>query len=103
MLDLFKKTMFTGLGLALLTKEKMDELVNEVVAKGDLSEKEGKEFFAELSQKSKEAKLKLEEQIRNVVRDSLEKMDLATKDDLKVLEGRISELAAAIKDRQAGE
>ncbi|MCD6415353.1 MAG: hypothetical protein J7M08_01480 [Planctomycetes bacterium] len=36
MLDLIKKTLLTGAGLAVMTKEKIQELVGELVKKGPL-------------------------------------------------------------------
>ncbi len=100
MLDIIKKTMFTGLGLAYLTKEKIEELSKELIAKGDLTEQEGKEIFSDLSKKSKEAKEKLEEQIKSVVHDSLDKMNLASREDVQALENKVNELADIIKDQQ---
>ena len=100
MLDIIKKSLFTGLGLAYLTKEKIEELSKEIIAKGNLSEQEGKDFYNDLSLKSKEAKEKLEAQIKNVVHDSLEKMNLASRDDVQALEEKVKELADIIMKQQ---
>ena len=44
MFDLIKKTMLTGVGLAAMTKDKVEELAKELSKKGKLSEKEGKDL-----------------------------------------------------------
>jgi len=44
MFDLIKKTMLTGVGLAGLTKDKIEKLAKELAKKGKLSEKEGKKL-----------------------------------------------------------
>ncbi|MBW2035295.1 MAG: hypothetical protein JRI94_17255 [Deltaproteobacteria bacterium] len=51
--DLIRKVVLTGIGLAALTKEKIEEVVKEVVEKGKLSEKEGKEFIDSLKRREK--------------------------------------------------
>jgi polyhydroxyalkanoate synthesis regulator phasin len=60
MLESIKKGFYTGLGLALITKEKAEELAKELVKKGELSEKEGKGFVEEILKKSKEAEQEFE-------------------------------------------
>lgn len=99
MLDIIKKSLFTGLGLACLTKEKLEELSAEIIDRGNLSEREGKEFVAELSKRSIDAKERLELQVKTVVRDSLAKMDLATKEDIDLLEKKITQLTSLLQDK----
>ena len=89
MFDLIKKAMFTGLGVAYMTKEKIEELARDLTEKGKLSEKEGKEFVEELKKKSEEARKGAQEQIEKVVNTTLKKMNVATQDDLQNLEKKI--------------
>jgi len=96
MLEIIKKTLFTGLGVAYLTKEKLEELTKEIAAKGNLSEKEGRELADELLSKSQEARDRLESQIGEMVQTNLRKLDLATKDDVARLEEQIASLRAKI-------
>ena len=44
MFDLIKKTLLTGVGLAVMTKDKVEELGKEFASQAKLSELEGKEF-----------------------------------------------------------
>ena len=89
MFELIKKAMFTGLGVAYMTKEKIEELSKDLIEKGKLSEKEGKEFVEELKKKSEEAKKGAQEQIENVVNTTFKKMNVATQKDLDNLEERL--------------
>ena len=89
MFDLIKKAMFTGLGIAYMTKEKIEDLSKDLIEKGKLSEKEGKEFVEELKKKSEEAKKGAQEQIENVVNTTFKKMKVATQNDLDNLEERL--------------
>ncbi len=90
MIDLIKKTMYMGLGLASLTKEKMEEVSRELVKKGELSEKEGKDLVDDLAKKSEEAKKALDKRIDQIIKDTLARLNVATKDDLKALEKKLS-------------
>lgn len=97
MFDLMKKTMLTGLGLAFLTKDKIEELSKEFIEKGKLSEKEGRQFIDELSKKSEEARKKVEGQIEKVVKETVKKMNLATRDDVLNVEKQVKKLVKAIE------
>jgi len=89
MLDMIKKTMLASVGLTLMTKEKIETIASELIKKGQMSEKEGSEFVDELIKKSEQAKEALETNIENIVKKLLDKMNLATKDDINKLEKKI--------------
>jgi polyhydroxyalkanoate synthesis regulator phasin len=82
----------TGLGLAVLTKEKVEELAHELAEKGKLTEKEGKELVDSLRTRSEEARKELEAKIRGTVEEAIKKLNLATKRDIEDLAARIEEL-----------
>lgn len=92
MFELIKKIMLTGVGLAAVTKDKVEELGRELIEKSEMSEKEGKELIDELLKKSEQAREDLETSIEDVVRKVLGKMDLATRGDIDVLAERIKSL-----------
>ena len=99
--ELIRKTVLTGIGLATLTKEMIEGVVKEVVEKGKLSEKEGKEFIDELLKKAEDAREKVEGQIEKAVQATLKKMNLVTRDDLSKLEKQIKQLKKSIKEDKA--
>ena len=92
MFDLIKKTMLTGVGLAAVTKEKVEELAKDLTEKGELSEREGKKLLDDLLKRSKQAKEDLDEKIENVVMKVLKKMDVATKNDIARLDKKIKNI-----------
>jgi len=96
MLDLIKKTMLTGIGIAMKTKDELEELVKEIVNKGELSENEGKSFLDDLKNKSEEAQKDFEEKIESKFKDLLKKADIATRDDVNNLKNEIEELKKTI-------
>jgi polyhydroxyalkanoate synthesis regulator phasin len=92
MFDLMKKAMLAGVGLAAMTRDKVEEVVQELTEKGEMTEKEGKELVDELVKKSEKAKKDLEEKIEGMVEKVLGKMNLATKDDIEKIEKRLKHL-----------
>lgn len=97
MIDLLKKIMFTGVGMASMTKDKISDLAQEVIKKGKLSEKEGKELLDELMKKSEGAQKELETRTEKLVKESLKKMNLASRDDLLKLENKLKKLTKSVK------
>ena len=89
MFDLIKKTMLTGVGLAIMTKDKIEDLAMEIAEKGKMSEKEGKKLIDELLKKSEQAKKDLDKKIEDAVQKTLKKMDIVTGKDIIELEEKI--------------
>ena len=92
MLELVKKTMLTGIGLALLAKDEVEDLAKELVDKGKMTEKDGKKFLEDLQKRYEEVQSKLEDRVEKTVRDFLKKADVVTADDLKAIKKEIREL-----------
>ena len=97
MFDLIKKTMLTGVGLASMTKDRIEELVEELTKKGELTVKEGKELLDDLLKKSEKAKKDLEIQIEKTVKDTMKRMNLADAEELSKVMKRVKKLEKALK------
>ncbi|MBN1276002.1 MAG: phasin family protein [Deltaproteobacteria bacterium] len=92
MIDFIKKGLMTGVGLAVMTKDKIEELVKEIIEKGEISEQEGKELIDKLQRKAEQARRDLEQKIEGIVEKTLEKMNVPTRKDITEMEERIKEL-----------
>lgn len=99
MIELLRKSMLTGLGLAVLTKDKIEELGREMIKQGEVSEKEGKEFLDELMNKSEQARGDFQKQVDQFVKDAVAKLHLASREDVAELKQRIERLEEALKVR----
>jgi len=95
MLDAIHKMFLAGVGLAAMTKDKIDEHIKELVEKGKLTEKEGREIADEMLKKSKQAKEDLEKQVEKLVQQTLQTLQIASKEDIEKLSARIEKLEAA--------
>ena len=96
MLDLMKKGMLAGIGLALKTWDEVEKMVQDVQEKGEMSETEGRKFLDEVQKKYEEAQAKLEKRVEQTVKEFLKKTQIVTSDELKELKKEIRELKSII-------
>ena len=96
MKEMLKNVLYTGLGAAFLTKEKIEELRKDLIEKGKMSQDEGKQFVDDLIRKSEKAKGQLDLWINKRVEDRINQLNLATKDEIAELRRKIEELQVAI-------
>ncbi|MDP2645334.1 MAG: hypothetical protein Q8P24_10370 [Desulfobacterales bacterium] len=96
MIDLIKKTMLIGVGLALRTKDEAEKLAQDLINQGGLTEKEGQIFMSDLLKKYEETSAGLESRVNQSIREYMKKMDLVTGADLKEIKKEIRELKKAI-------
>lgn len=96
MKEMLKNVLYTGLGAAFLTKEKIEELRKDLIEKGKMSQDEGKQFVDDLIRKSEKAKDQLNLWINKRVEERIDQLNLATKDEIAELRRKIEELQVAI-------
>ena len=102
MLDIVRKTMLTGIGLALKTWDEVEDIVNELQKKGKMTETEGKKFLEELQEKYQEVQQDLEDRVDQSLKNLLKKADIVTEEDLKPLKKEIRELKKAVSETAGG-
>jgi polyhydroxyalkanoate synthesis regulator phasin len=102
MVDLIKKALYTGVGLAVLTKEKAEELVKDLTQQAKLSEQEGKELFEGLLKQSEQARNDFQAKIDEAVLTVVKRLNLVTKDEVASLKAKVEELASKIGQQPGG-
>ncbi|HSL40054.1 MAG TPA: hypothetical protein VK857_06760 [Desulforhopalus sp.] len=100
MIDLLKKTILTGLGVASLTRDKIEQLGRELSDKGKMTEQEGEKFVEEMLKLAEESRASLQKQTEKVVESALAKMHLARAADMDELKQEIAALRAEIEAMQ---
>jgi polyhydroxyalkanoate synthesis regulator phasin len=100
MLDFIKKTIFVGAGLASMTAEKIEETVGEIVKKGELTEKQGRELVHDLLERSTRARKELTERVEKMIQDTLQKLNIPTRKEMDELKRKVEQLE---KDREKKE
>jgi len=97
--DLLKKSLALGLGFAVVSKEQISKVIDELVDKGELSANESKEFMNELVQKGEEQQSEINAKLKAQVQRILKELDLPTKEDLERLENRIAQLESHLAEK----
>jgi poly(hydroxyalkanoate) granule-associated protein len=92
MLDFIRKMTLAGAGLAIVTTEKIQELADELVKKGEMTEKEAREAVNEYVEKSKQAKKDLEGKMEQWVAGFLNRMNIPTRKELDEIKERLARL-----------
>ncbi|MDB5050739.1 MAG: hypothetical protein JWO30_3810 [Fibrobacteres bacterium] len=95
--ETLKKTLYAGVGLAFLTRDKIEELGKRVADETRLSEADGKKFIDEILKKSEDAKNAFEKAVNAGVTAAMEKLDLPRRGDMKTLEARIKTLEERVR------
>ena len=100
MFDIIKKTLLTSVGFGVMTKEKIEDLGKELIKRGEVTEKEGKEFVDNLLKRSEQAKKEMETKVYGMIQESIKKLNLATKENITQLNKKIARLEKKIKEKE---
>lgn len=103
MLNIIKKSLLTGIGLALIAKDEVEDLAKELVKKGQMSETEGVKFLDDLQNRYDSTQKKLEEKVETAVKKFMKRADVVTGDELKGLKKEIRDLKKAISEVAEGQ
>jgi polyhydroxyalkanoate synthesis regulator phasin len=94
--DIVKKTMMTGIGFALKTKDEVEDWAKELVTRGELSENEGEKFVDELMKRYEEARETLEQKVEKSVKEILKKVEVPTAQEFAELKEEIFRIKEAV-------
>ena len=72
MSNILEDTMDFGLGLFMYSKEKIEEMVNKLVEKGQVAKQDASSFVAELTQKGAEQRVEIKKMIDDRVNEATE-------------------------------
>lgn len=100
MKDILSKTMYLGLGLAAMTKERIDKFAKEVAERTDMTEEQGRKFVEYLQEESEKSKDRLQKAVDERVDKAMNKLPGIKR--VKELEGRVGELEDRLAKHEAG-
>ncbi|MBM4286809.1 MAG: polyhydroxyalkanoate synthesis regulator [Deltaproteobacteria bacterium] len=96
--DLLKKTISFGLGVFDYTKEKVENLVEEMVKRGELSRQESSQAVEELWERVEKEQADFWSKIKEFIQGMVDEMSLARRTELKELEERVAALEKRLQD-----
>jgi polyhydroxyalkanoate synthesis regulator phasin len=103
MIDALKKTIYAGLGATVVTAEKIESALQELVEKGKLSADEAKDTARKISEESKKEFEEAQSSLNKMFEELLEKSPVAWKKDLDALKERLEALEKKSGDDSGGQ
>lgn len=97
MIDMLKKTFLAGLGATVVTAERVESVLDDLVRKGRLSADEARDVASRIAAESKQEYADVRGNLGQLFDEMLGKANVATKSDIAVLERRLASIEAAIK------
>jgi polyhydroxyalkanoate synthesis regulator phasin len=97
MFEIFKKSLFAGLGLAVVTKTKLESVLEKLVEEGKMSREEAEKMGRELLDSGEKQWTDFESRLQETVKGFLENMDISKASDVKKLEKKIKALDLRLK------
>ena len=91
--ELLHKTLMAGLGIP----EKIGEVIDELVKKGELSESQGARLVRECTAKAGKTGEDVNKAVSELINKALEKMNIPARDDFEKLNRKVTALSARIK------
>lgn len=95
-----KKMLYLGIGLAFATKEKIEEVVNEMVKTGELKQKEAGELKEKLLDKAREEKEEFKGFIKKQVEAIAKELGFVTKEEIEKLKKQVKKLEKELKQKE---
>jgi len=90
--DLIEKTFLAGMGAAALTKDRIQELVEDFIRRGQLSSEEGREVVDRLLTRSREEARSVLKRADSSLHGAYRDLGLSTKAELEDMEFRLRQL-----------
>lgn len=95
MVEIIKKTLLAGLGAAVITKEKVEAALDELVKQGKVSSADARAMAEKLSADGKKEFENLAAELNRNIAEFVGKFDRKTQDRLAALEARVASLEIA--------
>ncbi|HHY41980.1 MAG TPA: hypothetical protein GX514_03920 [Thermoanaerobacterales bacterium] len=100
---MLKQMLYAGIGLAAITKEKAEEVISELIKKGEMSKEEGKDLLNTLINRMQEESERLKLKINEQVEHTITSMNLVRKSQLDEILQRLDELEKKLNEIQSKE
>ncbi len=97
MLETLKKTIYAGIGATIISAEKLNATLNELVEKGKISSNDAKELASKIAEEGRKEFEESSQRVGHMVDDMLRKANFAREKDLVGLQKRVDKLEAEIE------
>ena len=92
MFETIRKAMLIGLGAADLAAEKVQQMVNDLVERGDVTSDQGKQLYSDIMSRMEERGRVENERMRTRLREAIRDMGVPDRSQVAMLETRMDAL-----------
>lgn len=102
MSNFFERGFLATVGILSMTREKSQEMVDELIKRGELNREEGKQLVEKIVSRGQEEQEHLRRLVRQEVRAVLTELGIATGADIKALEAKLDAVLQQSEQGEAG-
>lgn len=92
MFETLDKVMLAGLGALTMTRERAEKMFDEYVSKGQAAKEARTGFVKEVMDGAEKTRLELQKLVSDQVRQTVNNLHVATKDDIQRIEQKLDQL-----------
>lgn len=92
MFETLDKLMLAGLGALTMTRERAEKMFDEYVSRGQAAKEARTGFVKEVMDGAEKTRLELQKLVSDQVRQTVNNLHVATKDDIQRLEQKVDQL-----------
>ena len=100
-----RKVLLASVGAVAIAQEEVESLVNRLIERGEIAEKDGRKMIDDIRSRRSEAQEKAEDQAKKAqsqvdkrIEDILERLNVPTKSDIEKLSQKITRLSKKVDD-----
>jgi poly(hydroxyalkanoate) granule-associated protein len=102
MLEMARKVLLAGIGAFALTQEEVEKIVNKLIERGEIAEKDGRKLIKDIMEKRRkktdEIRVETEDELEKRMEDVLTRMNIASKSDIDSLNRKLTTLSKKLDD-----
>lgn len=102
MVEMVRKVLLASIGAVALTQEEVEKVINKLIERGEIAEKDGrklvKDLMAKRRKKVTEVQAETEDEFQQRMEDVLARMNIASKSDIDSLNRKLTTLSKKLDD-----
>jgi len=86
---MLKELLYTGVGIASVMKEKVEEEIEKLEKSGKIKKDDAKDFLEKIEEKGKEQDERNKEKVKSMLKEIIDELGIATKKDIQDLKDEL--------------
>ncbi|RMH95219.1 MAG: hypothetical protein D6681_13230 [Calditrichaeota bacterium] len=100
MKELLKKVFYFGVGTITVTAEKVEEIVDELIKRGEATQSERGKLIEEFLQKAREQEKAVATKVKDIIQRSRQELGIPSRQEIEALKQRVEALEKQLEARE---